>query len=163
MKLSFYSPPSISLGGCSSQRRQIPGRQARICAGDTREAYYCGRNGRRARRGPAARRCSTRLGSIKSAKRAGEQTQLAERRRKRSSGDPVLPGAYALWAVRAGRSVRNIYRAKVFPPLDFPHTKTSPREGSREPRLTRTRAGFLFNHPSHRWHTEAVGSSTQIR
>jgi hypothetical protein len=48
------------------------------------------------RRGPAARRCSTRLGSFKSAKRAGEQTQLAERRRKRSSGDPALPGAYAL-------------------------------------------------------------------
>jgi hypothetical protein len=43
--------------------------------------------------------------------------------------------------------VRNICRAKVFPPLDFPHTKTSPREGSREPRLTRTRAGFLFNQP----------------
>src|SRR4029450_7119503 len=80
MKLSFYSPPSIMLGGCSSKRRQIPGRQARICAGDTREAYYCGRNGRRARRGPCARPCSTRLGSIKSAKRAGEQTQLAERR-----------------------------------------------------------------------------------
>jgi hypothetical protein len=58
MRLSFYSPPSISLGGCSSQRRQIPGRQARICAGDTREAYYCGRNGRRARPGPAARRRS---------------------------------------------------------------------------------------------------------
>jgi hypothetical protein len=77
--------------------------------------------------------------------------------------DPALPGAYALWAVRAGRSVRNIYRAKVFPPLDFPHTKTSPREGSREPRLTRTRAGFLFNHPSHRWHTEAVGSLAQMR
>jgi hypothetical protein len=47
--------------------------------------------------------------------------------------------------------------------LGLPHTKTSPREGSREPRLTRTRAGFLFNHPSHRRHTEAVGSSTQIR
>src|SRR4029453_4994257 len=72
MKLSFYSPPSIMLGGCSSKRRQIPGRQARICAGDTRKAYYCGRNGRRARSGPAARPCSTRLGSIKSAKRASE-------------------------------------------------------------------------------------------
>src|SRR4029453_11452048 len=92
MKLSFYSPPSINLGGCSSQRRQIPGRQARICAGDTREAYYCGRNGRRARRGPAARRCSTRLGSIKSAKRAGEQTQLAEAvaREVRERLDPLI-------------------------------------------------------------------------
>jgi hypothetical protein len=28
--------------------------------------------------------------------------------------------------------------------LGLPHTKTSPREGSREPRLTRTRAGFSF-------------------
>src|SRR5260370_5791045 len=52
--------------GCSSQQHQIPGGQTRICAGDTRETNYCGRNGRRARPGPAARRRSTRLGSIKS-------------------------------------------------------------------------------------------------
>src|SRR5260370_27631884 len=52
--------------GCSSQQHQIPGGQTRICAGDTRETNYCGRSGRRARPGPAARRRSTRLGSIKS-------------------------------------------------------------------------------------------------
>jgi hypothetical protein len=39
--------------------QQLSGRLERClpfgeCAGDTREAYYCGRNGRRARRGPAA-------------------------------------------------------------------------------------------------------------
>jgi hypothetical protein len=96
-------------GAVQASGVRYPAGQARICAGDTREAYYCGRNERRTRRGPAARRCSTRLGSIKSAKRAGEQTQLAERRRKRSSGDPALPGAYALWALRAGCSMRNLW------------------------------------------------------
>jgi hypothetical protein len=30
-------------------------------------------------------------------------------------GGPALPGAYALWAVRAGRSVRNLWLAHVFP------------------------------------------------
>jgi hypothetical protein len=34
--------------------------------------------------------------------------------RRRSTGDPALPRAYALWAVRAGRSVRNLWRAHEF-------------------------------------------------
>jgi hypothetical protein len=60
-------------------------------------AQRSAKKGRRSRR----LRDHARLGSIKSGKRAGEQTQLAERRRKRSSGDPALPGAYALWALSA--------------------------------------------------------------
>src|SRR6266545_4089932 len=34
---------------------------------------------------------------------------------RRSSGDPALPGTYALWAVCAGRSVRNLLaHSRVF-------------------------------------------------
>jgi hypothetical protein len=32
----------------------------------------------------------------------------------RDRGDPALPGAHALWAVCAGRSVRNFSRAREF-------------------------------------------------
>jgi hypothetical protein len=60
--------------------RRYPEAKGRTGAGDTRETHYCGRNERRARPRPAARRRSTRLGSIKSAERVCEPTQLAERR-----------------------------------------------------------------------------------
>jgi hypothetical protein len=57
------------MGSRSSQWCDIPGRQGRIGAVDTCEAYYCGRQGRRARPRPATRRCSAGLGSVKSTKR----------------------------------------------------------------------------------------------
>src|SRR6266571_9360901 len=55
------------MGGCSSQQHQIPGGQTRICAGDTRETNYCGRSGRRARPGPAARRRARGMGQKETA------------------------------------------------------------------------------------------------
>jgi hypothetical protein len=57
---------------------RYPADKVEICAGDTRETHYCGRNERRAGPRPAARRRSTRLGSIKSAERVCEPTRLAE-------------------------------------------------------------------------------------
>ena len=61
--------------------------------------------------------------------------------RKRGRRDPALPGAHALRAVRARRSVGNICRANVFPQWS-PH-KTSPRGGSRGPRSSPVSGGVL--------------------
>src|SRR5215471_4669536 len=60
---------------------------------------------------------------------------------RRGRRDPALPGAHALRAVRARRSVGNICRANVFPQWS-PH-KTSPRGGSRGPRSSPVSGGVL--------------------
>ena len=45
---------------------------------------------------------------------------------KRSSGSEILPSPNALWACRAGSSVRNLWRAHVFPKWSPPTVAPNP-------------------------------------
>jgi hypothetical protein len=74
---------------------------------------------------------------------------------KTGAGDfdpaPAFPGAHALWAVRAGCPVRNLWRVRAFRKRS-PRLHTNPEnseEGSRDPRQVMrffqgARAGFSF-------------------
>jgi hypothetical protein len=80
---------------------------------------------------------------------AGEALDLNPQ--DRDDSGPALPGAYALWAVRAGRSVRNLWRAHGVHQAEPSNSCLKPvHEGSRDPARANlpldcdTRAGFSF-------------------